>query len=77
MSALGVFIALGVFLGMPHMQPLRADFVTNRDIDAQSVVVQERIVTVLEEYVKYLQLVLIDRLEMRVSILKAQVGALR
>jgi len=67
-----VFLFGVVLVGPAHAQHI---VVSDSDIRAQSIVVQEKIMGTLEEYVKYLQLVLINQLEARLALLKARATA--
>ena len=61
-----------VLVGPVHAQQI---VVSDSDVRAQGIVVQEKIMGTLEEYVKYLQLVLINQLEARLALLKARATA--
>lgn len=61
-----------VSVGSVHAQQI---VVNDSDIKEQSVIVQEKMVETLKEYVVYLQLVLIDHLEAKLSLLKARAEA--
>ena len=47
---------------------------TRNDMNEQALVVQEHVVSFLEEYVKFLQMELIVKLQQRVALLKATIG---